>query len=306
MALICIMELCLGIGCFVFSCMAYCTKIQTRRLRQFGILYLVLMTSVPPTKETRAGRQMVSANSLSPAQPCIDRSEDFVRLWCLKNEQHNHNLLGIHCADCMLQSKAKYWRCSRKFYYQCNRHVKDIWDKSGARQLYRTGAAHFYVYCQEFAKGCHLFVSIAVAPVLFFVTCCLCLSSCIMSRQWNFLRCVSEMIILCSLWQGRDTNAVAVGAWACWLMGLHCGRPFSCRAVTWVAVCLAQQEVRIMKLVFLTGLIYVAPLFGKRASTSKDFRRQSKRSRSTIIGMALPIHVQRPNLFPSYCISNRS
>ena len=269
-----------------FGCLANCTKIQTRKLRQFGILYLVLMTSVPQTKAARADRRMVPANNLSSAQPCFDLSVELVRSWCLKNGPPNDNRSCTHSANCILQCKAKYWRCSRKLYYQCNWPCKDIWDKSGARQWYRICAAHFCVYCQEFAKGCHLLVCIAVAPVSFFLTCCVALSRCMLSRRWDLLRCISEMIILCSLWQGRDTNAVAVGAWACWLMGLHCGRPFSCRAVTWVAVCLAQREVRIVKLVFLTGLIYVAPLFGKRASTANCFKGPSKISRSTVAGVA--------------------
>jgi hypothetical protein len=286
MALICIMEMCLGISCFVFICLANCIKMKTRRLRHFGILYLVLMTSVPPTKEARSVRRTVPANNLSSGQSFVDRAQNLVHSWCLKNEQPNSNRLYTYGVNCMLQCKAKYWRCSRKHYYQCNWHCKDIWEKSGARQWYRTCAAHFCIYCQEFANGFHLFCCIAVAPLLFFLTCCVSLSRCMLSKQWDFFRCVSEMIILCSLWQRWDTNAVAVGAWACWLMGLHCGRPFSCRAVTWVAVCLAQREVRIVKLVFLTILIYVAPLFGKRASTANCFKRPSKISRSTVAGVA--------------------
>ena len=257
MALLCIIELCLGISWLVFVCLAHFTQIQTRRLRQLFILYLVLMTSVPPT------------TAASPVRPMEHGPPD-----------------GTAYAMCISQCKAKYWRRFRRPYYQCNWHYKDIWDKSGARQWYRTCAAHFCVHCQEFASGCHLFCCIAVAPVLFFVTCCVSLSRCMLSRRFDFLRCASEMIILSSLWQGRDTNAVAVGAWACWLMGLHCGRPLSCRAVTWLAVCLAQREVRILKLVFLTSLIYVAPLFGKRAGTANYFRRTSKISRSTLAVVA--------------------
>ena len=254
----------------------------------FGILYLMLMTPVPQTKEARGGPRRAPINNLGSAQPCVDRLGQFVRAWCLKNGPSKDNCSRTHDAIRISACKAKYWRRSRKLYYQCNWHIRDIWDKSGVRQRYDACAAYFCAYCREFTKGCHLFGCVAVAPVLFFGTCCVSFSRCMVSGRWDFLRCISETITLCSLWQGRDTNAVAIGAWACWLMGLHCGCPFSCRAVTWVAVCLAQREVRIMKLVFLTGFIYAAPLFGKRGGTSKYFRRASKLSRSTLAGTTEP------------------
>lgn len=42
-------------------------------------------------------------------------------------------------------------------------------------------------------------------------------------------RCLSEVMLLCNMWQGLDTNFVAVLAWFAWLLGLHCGSLFSCR-----------------------------------------------------------------------------
>ena len=44
---------------------------------------------------------------------------------------------------------------------------------------------------------------------------------------------------------------------------------FSFRTTTWLAVCLAQHEWRTWRLVFLTGLVYFAPLFGKRGADCK-------------------------------------
>ena len=43
----------------------------------------------------------------------------------------------------------------------------------------------------------------------------------------------------------------------------------SCRSTTWLVVCLSQHEWRTWKLIFLTGLVYFAPLFGKRSAERK-------------------------------------
>ena len=79
-------------------------------------------------------------------------------------------------------------------------------------------------------------------------------------------RCMSELVLLFSMWQGLDTNFVAVLAWLAWLQGLHCGSLFSCRCMTWLLVCLSQRDLWTARLIFLSFLAFIAPLYGKRTS----------------------------------------
>jgi len=66
------------------------------------------------------------------------------------------------------------------------------------------------------------------------------------------------------MWQGHETKLVAVFGWLAWLADFHCRQTVSCRGFTWMLVCLAQREIVIGKLLFLSVLAFVSPLYGKR------------------------------------------
>jgi len=89
-----------------------------------------------------------------------------------------------------------------------------------------------------------------------------------MPTQLEGLRCCSEVLLLCSMWQGPDTNSIAVLGLLAWCLNLHCIRDLQCRGCTWLVVCLAQQDWRISKLAILFLLTTIAPLYGKRESTA--------------------------------------
>jgi len=80
------------------------------------------------------------------------------------------------------------------------------------------------------------------------------------------LRCASEAVLLCSLWNGGATSSVAIWAWLAWLLGCHCSVTSHCRATTWLVVCICQGDACAVRLVFLSLLAFLAPLYGKRDS----------------------------------------
>ena len=77
-------------------------------------------------------------------------------------------------------------------------------------------------------------------------------------------RCAGEAWLLWSMCQGYDTRYVALGAWGAWLADCHCGSSLKCRGCTWLLVCLAQKEVHVWRLAFLSFLSLLTPLYGKR------------------------------------------
>ncbi len=151
-----------------------------------------------------------------------------------------------------------YWRRGRKLSYDCRQQERDIWDRSGLRPAFWRSVSELsfatYVAC------CILFVPLLCAAMLVRRTV-----AHMMPTRMECLRCLCETMLLCSMWHGAETSIVAVLAWSSWLAGLHGSSVFTCRCLTWLLVCLSQKELRVVRLMFLSLLVYFAPLFGKRA-----------------------------------------
>ena len=105
---------------------------------------------------------------------------------------------------------------------------------------------------------------ICLAPIVGVGVVTAKLSAYMMPSHLERLRCASEAALLCSLWQGGASSSVAVWAWLAWLLGCHCSVPLHCRVITWLAVCICQREAHAVRLVCLSFLAYLTPLYGKR------------------------------------------
>ena len=139
-----------------------------------------------------------------------------------------------------------------------------FWEATGVCRCWQQCCALLFECCEEVAVGLDLCLCILVAPLFG-----LCL---IVGRMWgctsnSFVdraRCCSEVVLLFSMWQGHDTKLVAVFGWLAWLADFHCRQVVSCRGFTWMLVCLTQKDIFIGKLLFLSVLAFVSPLYGKR------------------------------------------
>ncbi len=140
-----------------------------------------------------------------------------------------------------------------------------MWDKTGLRRFWQrsispTLSTSLSELCLAIYVGCCIYS----VPVMCGLLLCRRALGHMMPTRFECLRCLCEMTLLCSMWQGVSTNIIAVLAWSAWLVGLHCSSLWNCRCMTWSLVCLSQQEFRALRLMFLSLLIYFAPLFGKR------------------------------------------
>ena len=165
---------------------------------------------------------------------------------------------GMHWHDASI-----YWRHGRKI-----RTGKDRC-KSSRRNSHRWHQWNFCnicfrCYCNEMAAGMRLLVCVMTAPFIGLII--LLAKGChyMMPTLTESLRCLSEVVLLCSMWQGFDTNIVAVLGWLAWTLNLHCSSALKCRVCSWLVVCLSQQEPQATKLAFLSFLIIYTPLFAKR------------------------------------------
>jgi hypothetical protein len=144
----------------------------------------------------------------------------------------------------------------------------EFWERTGCCWRWRATITFFYTFIHELALGCWLACCVSAVPVLGLSLLVWKYLTYMMPTQLEGLRCCSEALLLCSLWQGQDTNSIAVLGFLAWCCNLHCSRDLQCRGCTWLVVCLAQKDWRITKLALLFLLASFAPLYGKRASTS--------------------------------------
>ena len=82
-----------------------------------------------------------------------------------------------------------------------------------------------------------------------------------MQRQ---LRCCCVLLLVCSLWQGYETNIVSIIGFGAWCGNFHFRRRFYCRSFTYIVVVAAQRNISFPKLVLLLLLATLTPLYGKR------------------------------------------
>ena len=151
--------------------------------------------------------------------------------------------------------------------------MSKIFDKTGIRAKWYSFRHGFHSCVTEFAGACHLFLVILLTPIFFLGLLSLLIMRGEIHTRCEVFRSCCEMFLFYRLWQETDTNIIAIGAWICWTVDLHMESIWSCRCVTWLTVCLAQQEVRIAKLLFLIVLVYKTHLFGKKKSMEKYDRR---------------------------------
>ena len=159
----------------------------------------------------------------------------------------------------------KYWRGGRRFSYADNYDTKDVWDKSGFRQTFCIVLSTLVRYWTELTAGIHLGACITALPL---IGCGILLAQfCLymMPSKKEILRCVSELVLLSSLVLEVHTSTIAVLGWIAWFCDLHCGAVWNCRGCTWFVVCLAQREMRAVKLMLFSCLVFLGPLYGKRS-----------------------------------------
>ena len=180
-----------------------------------------------------------------------------------------------------LENEAKlrrYWKLRRRF--EAGRVASDSqwlpYDYHVWKFLYRTYDSCFLLLA-EFCLAMELGFCCFMVPLMFVITLSRMLYRVTVELQAHGLRYVLECVLLFSMWHGSETKLVALLAWASWTLGLHCGSLLSCRTITWFVVCLAQQELRAWKLIFLTCLVYLAPLYGKRTTETKVVKGCSKK-----------------------------
>ena len=204
------------------------------------------------------------------AHPCLPRlvqmSKDCHRKSPALRLQ-SARVVPLRCARTVI-----FWRRGRRYVYDNCEPGRDIWDRSGLRQQWHAsvvaarGAIEQMIL--ELTLAFHLAACVFVVPFLCAVLFMRHVFDHMMPTRGECVRCCAEFLLLFSMWQGLDTNLVAVLAWLAWLLGLHCGSMFSCRCTTWLLVCLSQRELRAVRLIFLSLLVVFAPLFGKRAASA--------------------------------------
>ena len=124
----------------------------------------------------------------------------------------------------------------------------------------------FYTCWVDLQLAVFLGLCICLAPIAGVGVLTAKLNAYMMPSHLERLRCASEVVLLCSLWQGGASSSVAIWAWLAWLLGCHCSVPLHCRATTWLVVCICQREAYAVRLVFLSFLAYLTPLYGKRGA----------------------------------------
>ena len=169
------------------------------------------------------------------------------------------------CKEFLSERLKKYWLRRRKKSVLCSDGELCWIDQCTCYFLSSCWFFSHEIYTQMVRVWMLSFCVVCV-PLVFLGTVCLATIRIIAPNGGERLRCCCEMLLLVSMWQGSETNIIALVSWASWCLGLHCGSLAGCRTMTWLAVCLAQRDWRVGKLLFLTGLIYVAPVFGKRGS----------------------------------------
>ena len=178
------------------------------------------------------------------------------------------------------QPLAVYWRRGRRWVTLHDTNIAsmwEFWEKTGLRAGWRACGRYFRIYCCEMVGACQLCGCILAAPLLGLCAMVAKYVFYMMPSSMEGLRCCSESLLLCSMWQGWDTNCIAILGWLCWLCDLHCTCSLTCRGGTWLFVCLAQREMHALKLVCLSCLAFVTPLYGKRPADSTDL--QGKRQK---------------------------
>lgn len=122
----------------------------------------------------------------------------------------------------------------------------------------------FYDCWVDLQLAVFLGICICMAPVAGIGVLTAKLSAYMMPSHLERLRCASEVTLMCNLWHGGSSSSVAILAWLAWLLGCHCSVPLHCRGTTWLVVCICQREAYAARLVFLSFLAYLTPLYGKR------------------------------------------
>jgi hypothetical protein len=205
-------------------------KMSPRMVRNLCVLFLVSLTCVPPQDGARGGRQLQ-------------------------------------------QPMAIYWRRGRRLALLGDTRMAgiwELWERLGFCSLWRTWAKALHMYRYEMRAACYLCGCILAVPFLGIGAGTVKYISYMTPTKLERWRCCGETLLLCSLWQGCDTKCIAVLGWLCWFCDLHCGTGVHCRGLTWLLVCLAQRDVRTVKLVLLSVLAFLTPLYGKRPGEVVD------------------------------------
>ena len=112
--------------------------------------------------------------------------------------------------------------------------------------------------------------------------CTYTLTCCPPFLRTECLRCGSEAFLLWSMWQGYETNCIGVFGWLSWLGDFHCSSRIRCRGCTWLLVCLAQTDVYVWRLLFLSLLSVCTPLYGKRPAETVRAQLSKKQKASPV------------------------
>ena len=256
-----------------------------QKLRSIVILYLLLLTPVPPScmllKEASIRSCAHTKQRTSLALMCTARCYDFrdtgasAREWLLACTSRS---LAVSYTNrrpgkgFVNDTKKSYlfWRRGRKLKFPDNDTLRawvanQIACKIWSQALFVFSEAK--TYCSELAHGLQLFLCVLIFPVM--VTLMLYRASVSMIQsKIEFLRCFGEVTLLLAMWQGRKTTCIAMCGYALWILDLHLHRKTTCRGFTWLVVCLAQRHWSFSKLVFLTMLACLTPLYGKRSANA--------------------------------------
>lgn len=302
--------LCLTLLAFVSTCkMKRSTYFLMRNL---GLLYLVSMTGVPltdvsykrshvkrsssaPFGETRSSSQReVSPRNTEISLPSAPGTSYFVpsqgnatEAWRRGRKAEVHDMYGkdqweiINTSyfstywgrfDCVpgFGKAAEMWRRGRK---------AEVHDTAGNDLWEVIKKSYFSTYCGEMLAACRLGVCILCVPALGVGICTLKYLAYMMPTKSEGFRCVSEALLLCSMYQGNDTHCIAFLGWLAWTTNCHFSSVVNCRACTWLVVCLAQKDIHIWKLSLLSCLVYFSPLFGKRANATVHLQTDTKKKR---------------------------
>ena len=127
-----------------------------------------------------------------------------------------------------------------------------------------------------------LIFRIVCVPLVFSATIVLACIRIMAPNGWERLRCCGEMLVLVCMWQGHDTKIIASLSWMAWCLGFYCGSLNFCRALTWFVVTMSQRDLRWMKVLLLTALIYNFPVFGKRGNEELCKVRMQKKCKSEV------------------------
>ena len=243
-------------------------------LRTFCLLYLVLQ-----------GLPRWAGNGCnvkaSGTQPCNHT------LWSHRRGLPRTAGQGGRCNKCFNQHASVYWRRGRKLehFVDTKRNLwvcqwcRHFWERSRVCQWWRAFAQHCSMYYCDMVAGCHLCACILAAPVAGVGVLLAKGILYMMPTLVECMRCFSEALLLCSMWERCESNVVALLGWLAWTLNLHCACALKCRACTWLVVCLAQRELYVTKLIFMSCLVF---WYGKRsvatpfASTNKKQKGQDK------------------------------